>query len=283
MFNTISGGLAKRVSAPVFGQQDVGIAPGGAMDRFAYRSGNILLGNPAMAEALEIVFAPELAAETDGYFVLTGAAHQDVRLSASGAGATAIEHGRVYFAPRGATLTFGEKAYGLRTYLCFRSGTAAGDIAGRTRGDFRRICTWPDPGGRVRIVEGPEFAYLQNPGDFLDKVWETTRDMSDMGMRLAHPQAQLKIEMPSMISAPVSDGTVQLTPKGPIILLRHRQTVGGYPRIFNVISADVDLLAQFAPQQRIRFKKVTLEAARAAARQKEQDLAVLQTRFGVHP
>ncbi len=64
-----------------------------------------------------------------------------------------------------------------------------------------------------------------------------------------------------MISEAVSDGTIQLTPEGPIILLRHRQTVGGYPRIFNVITADLDLLGQYAPHQIIRFKEVTRDQA----------------------
>ena len=46
-----------------------------------------------------------------------------------------------------------------------------------------------------------------------------------------------KIEM---ISKHVTDGTIQLAPSGPIVLLRHRQTVGGYPRIANVIEAYIN-------------------------------------------
>ena len=75
-----------------------------------------------------------------------------------------------------------------------------------------------------------------------------------------------------MISSVVADGTVQLTASGPYVLLRHRQTLGGYPRILNVISADVDLLAQLAPGQPVRFRMVEIEEARQAARLKHREL-----------
>ena len=44
--------------APCFGRQDVGISPGGAMDRFAMHTGNILLGNADDQEALEFLLPP---------------------------------------------------------------------------------------------------------------------------------------------------------------------------------------------------------------------------------
>ena len=50
-----------------------------------------------------------------------------------------------------------------------------------------------------------------------------------------------------MISQPVTDGTIQLAPSGRIVLLRHRQTVREYPRIANVIAADINKLSQFVP------------------------------------
>ena len=55
--------------------------------------------------------------------------------------------------------------------------------------------------------------------------------------------------------------------------------MGGYPRIYNVISADVDLLAQAAPGQRLRFRKLTMAAAVVVARQKRDQLEVLRCRY----
>ena len=78
--------------------------------------------------------------------------------------------------------------------------------------------------------------------------------------------------MGNMISGPVTDGTVQLTPKGPIILLRQRQTVGGYPRVFNVIDPDVDLLAQYRPDQTLQFRPIDFNEAQAIKAQYNRDL-----------
>ena len=48
-----------------------------------------------------------------------------------------------------------------------------------------------------------------------------------------------------MISTAVSRGTIQVTPdRNPIILMADAQTTGGYPRIAQVIEADIDKLAQ---------------------------------------
>ena len=104
-----------------------------------------------------------------------------------------------------------------------------------------------------------------------------------MGMRLAGFGPPLRISLENMISAPVSDGTVQLPPQGPIVLLWHRQTVGGYPGIFNVVSADMDVLAQYGPEQVLRFREVSMEEAREAARRRRREIDALARRFGAGP
>jgi len=273
----IKSGLYKTVGMPQFGQQDVGISPGGAMDRFAFATGNALLQNEDNAPALEILLAPTLQFEEDGYFVLTGAMHNGVTLSETpeGGSPTPVPHATVCFASAGSVLSFGQKAYGFRAYLCFRpldTTSKAESPEGRTRGAFDEVCRWVDPDRKIRVVEGPEYSSLNDPHSFLLNAWKTTPDMSDMGMRLENAFELPTCTITNMVSEAVSDGTIQLTPKGPIILLRHRQTVGGYPRIFNVISADLDILAQYAPGQLMWFKKVTIEEALAVARVKNEDL-----------
>ena len=47
----------------------------------------------------------------------------------------------------------------------------------------------------------------------------------------------------------------------PIILLTDHPTIGGYPKIANVISADYDLLIQKTPGKKISFKYVELQEA----------------------
>jgi antagonist of KipI len=49
----------------------------------------------------------------------------------------------------------------------------------------------------------------------------------------------------------------------PIILFVEQQTTGGYPKIANVISADLHRLGQLRPRDEIRFERIELDAARA--------------------
>jgi len=280
MFKEIRSGMYKEVSLPVFGKQDVGVTPGGAMDRFSLETGNAILGNEPGAPALQIIFGPAFELEKDCYFVLTGGMHKSVKVS--GVKSFEVEHGRVCFAAAGSQIDFGEKEYGFRTYLCYipADQNKAGDkLISRERGPFESIANWMDPQGKIRVVEGPEYSFLDDKDSFVNNYWKITPDTSDMGMRLENVRAEVSVTMDNMISEAVSDGTIQLTPKGPIILLKHRQTVGGYPRIFNVISADVDLLAQYMPGQVLHFKKVSIEEAHKAAKQKKNDLDEIKQKF----
>ena len=66
-----------------------------------------------------------------------------------------------------------------------------------------------------------------------------------------------------MISEGVALGAVQVPESGqPIILFVEQQTTGGYPKIANVISADVHSLGQLRPRGEIRFERVDFETAR---------------------
>ena len=271
----VKPGFCGTVGLPSYGRQDIAVSPGGAMDCFSLRRGNLMLGNPEGSAALEIMGPPVIELLVPGRFVLTGA-RLTAFLSRGGGEPAEVEHSRVYEAEAGDRLTFGEKRYGMFTYFCFR-GRAGGGPAPAEAVPFSEVSAWAHPHGWMRVLPGPEHAGLETPRQFFDTPWRTTFKMDRMGMRL-EGEPRLKYEGGQMISGAVADGTVQLTPESPIILLRHRQTTGGYPRIFNVISADIDLLGQFAPNQAIHFIQVTLEEAREFARQKEEALAKIAGR-----
>ncbi len=269
-FRLLKPGICETVGLPVYGRQDVGVTPGGAMDCFSLRRGNLLLGNPPGAPALEMLVPPEIEFLTAGRFALTGA-RRAARIISGGA-AREAEHSRAYAVAPGDRLTLGEKQYGLRTYFCFRAGGPGVGAAAKTgAAPFSGVGGWADPQGRIRVLPGPEHGSLEEPQAFLENAWRTTLRMDKMGMRLAG-EPRLKCGAAGIVSGAVADGTVQLTPDGPIVLLRHRQTTGGYPRIFSVISADIDLLGQYAPGQVIHFAQVTPAEAREFARQKEKAL-----------
>jgi len=77
-----------------------------------------------------------------------------------------------------------------------------------------------------------------------------------------------------MITEGVSLGAIQVPPSGhPIILFVEQQTTGGYPKIANVISADLHSLGQFRPRDEIRFERVEMSEARSLVIQQEALLA----------
>lgn len=270
----VKQGFCGTAGLPVFGRQHIGVSPGGAMDCFSLRRGNLMLGNPEGSPALEIMGPPEIEFLSAGRFVLTGG-RLDAVLRRGPDVQQDLEHSRVYEAEAGDRLTFGDRRYGVYTYFCFRGRDGGGPVAAESV-PYAAVSGWADKSGRIRVIPGPEMNCLAQPGLFFLTHWHTTFKMDKMGIRLEGDNSLVCSIKGNMISGAVADGTVQLTPDGPIILLRHRQTTGGYPRIFNVISADIDLLGQFAPNQQIHFVQTNLEHAREFARQKEEALDKLR-------
>jgi antagonist of KipI len=77
-----------------------------------------------------------------------------------------------------------------------------------------------------------------------------------------------------MITEGVSLGAIQVPPSGqPIILFVEQQTTGGYPKIANVISADLHSIGQLRPRDDVRFERVEMSAARSLLMQQEALLA----------
>ena len=119
----------------------------------------------------------------------------------------------------------------------------------------------------VRVVDGVHSRLFgkASRAEFLSARWRVAAESNRMGYRLAGPR--LALEQPrDIMSQPVGFGTVQVPAGGqPIVLMADRQTTGGYPRIAEVIAADVPRLAQATPgRATLRFERVTLEAADAA-------------------
>ena len=94
-----------------------------------------------------------------------------------------------------------------------------------------------------------------------------------MGMRLeGKALAHREPALADIVSDGVVPGVIQVPGNGqPIILLADCQTVGGYPKIATVISADLPRLAQVRPGQALRFAAVdAAQAAQARAAQEAQ-------------
>jgi antagonist of KipI len=136
----------------------------------------------------------------------------------------------------------------------------------------------------VRLIGGAHLGMLTAPSrDALAGATFRVSSSSDrMGYRLEG--ATLALRQPvELLSEGVTFGTVQLPPGGaPIVLMADAQTTGGYPRIGEVASVDLPLIAQLKPGDRLRFRLVSLEDAQALYLAREADFAQARAAIALH-
>lgn len=127
----------------------------------------------------------------------------------------------------------------------------------------------------VRIVEGAHTALLSpaSRARLTDEAFRVSASSDRMGYRLEG--SPLELSTPTeLMSEGVAFGTMQLPPGGaPIVLMADRQTTGGYPRIAEVATVDLPLVAQLKPGDLVRFRFVSLAEAQRLYVALETDLA----------
>jgi antagonist of KipI len=281
----------------------MGVSASGAADPMSLRIGNRLVGNPDGTAALEMTLVGgAFTFERAAVIAVTGA---DFGPSLDGVALpmwTSIE------IREGQTLKFGSSRSGARAYLCVQGGIAVetflgsasthvlsglGGFEGRAlrKGDrvevgaanslFRQIAISPNaleslqPRKVIRITDGPQSDW------FAKSSWKTlcgntfriSEQSNRMGIRVEGPPIPLDASR-EMHSEGVSLGAIQVPPSGqPIILFVEQQTTGGYPKIANVISADLHSLGQLRPRDEIRFERIEMSEARSLLIQQEALLA----------
>ena len=115
----------------------------------------------------------------------------------------------------------------------------------------------------IRVLKGPQFDYFSDTSqkEFFFKDYTITNLTDRMGMRLEGKVLKNKVST-NIRSEGITKGAIQVPADGqPIILLTDHPTIGGYPKIANVISADYNLLIQKIPGEKISFKCVELQEA----------------------
>jgi allophanate hydrolase len=134
--------------------------------------------------------------------------------------------------------------------------------------EWRYRSPWPPNEGPVRVLLGPQQDHFAPEAitQFLNHDWQASAAQDRMGLRLqGEPLAHTSVAAADIVSDGVAPGAIQVPANGqPIVLLADGQTVGGYPKIATVISADLPRLAHLRPGTRVRFEAVTLEQARQA-------------------
>ena len=115
----------------------------------------------------------------------------------------------------------------------------------------------------IRVIKATNFDYFteQAKDYFFNSEFKVTKLSDRMGMRLEGKNLENKVST-NIKSEGLVKGVVQVTSDGnPIIMLADHGTIGGYPKIVNVISADLDKLVQMTPGSILKFKQVTLDEA----------------------
>ncbi|QNB46810.1 5-oxoprolinase/urea amidolyase family protein [Thermanaerosceptrum fracticalcis] len=290
-----------------FGYQQSGMPVAGAMDEFALRVGNILVGNPEGESCLEItLLGPTLEFLSQGLIALTGG---DLGAQLNGKELPLWEACEV---KAGDILKFTGVKKGCRAYLAVAGGFNApavmgskatyvrgtiGGLEGRTlrEGDILEKGPSNSAGlaGRkvpqddiytlsnhitLRVVLGPQAEAFTAEGinTFLTSSYTVTNEADRMGYRLEGEKIQHQ-KGADIISDGIVMGSVQVPGHGmPIVMMADRQTTGGYTKIATVITPDLPLLAQAKPGDKVSFRSVSIDEAHSIYRIYEEKIAALK-------
>ena len=115
----------------------------------------------------------------------------------------------------------------------------------------------------IRVLKGPQFDYFskESQKNFFSKEYKISNLTDRMGMRLEGTVME-NIVNTNIRSEGITKGAIQVPADGqPIVLLTDYPTIGGYPKIVNVTSADYNLLVQKTPGEKIFFELIKLHQA----------------------
>jgi len=116
---------------------------------------------------------------------------------------------------------------------------------------------------KIRVIKATNFHYFSDEGKkkFFEKEFTISKLSDRMGMRLEGQKIENIVDT-NIKSEGLIKGVIQIPADGnPIIMLSDHGTIGGYPKIGVVISADYDKLVQLSPGSKIKFQEVELSDA----------------------
>ena len=116
---------------------------------------------------------------------------------------------------------------------------------------------------KIRVIKGTNFDYFSDEGKkiFFEKEYIVSKLSDRMGMRLEGSKIENVVDT-NIRSEGLIKGVIQVPADGsPIIMLSDHGTIGGYPKIGVVISADYDKLVQLSPGSKIKFQEIKLADA----------------------
>jgi len=268
------------------GLMHLGISKSGAMDSNAMKSANWLVDKPLDSAVIEVaLIGPKIRFE------------QPMSIAVSGASFELYLNGYLVFndetiqVKMDDILEFDRLQQGVRAYIAFSGELQSKPILGSysthltakfgsfnnrqfNDNDHLKISsTPPSPHKKMlakndviysgkyllrctRSVESDQFSQEQTE-QFYAQRFQVTPECNRMGIKLSGKSLEFEKTL-EMTSCGLTQGSIQVPPNGqPIISSVDGQTIGGYPRIANIISADLPLLGQLKAGDQLNFTLVT--------------------------
>ncbi|PKB44233.1 biotin-dependent carboxylase-like uncharacterized protein [Cellulophaga sp. RHA19] len=263
-----------------FGYQQYGVPYAGVMDKRAAMLANSLLGNTTNAAVLEFTMTgPKLQFLCSTRICITGGDFQ------SKLNNIPVSNNSVIVVKKDDILSFGVKKSGFRGYIAVLGGFLT-EVVMKSRSMFKNVTqhqtiqknlllsidsveTLEKQSNAslavnnvyldekiIKVYKGSEFCKLNAHQQ--KKLLNTVFTVSKNNSRMAYQLSELvENRLEPIITSVVLPGTVQLTPSGQlIILMKDCQTTGGYPRVLQLTSAAISVLAQKFTGDEIAFEVI---------------------------
>ena len=263
-----------------------GLPIGGSFDAASAMLANALVGNSADCAVLEMTCVGGVyEARAPMALALAGAPMKAI-LRPETRRDVPLEPASAFPLKTGEQLVIEGTAQGARTYLAVGGGwktdvilgsrssessLKAGDIlpCGFGLTPVRRVqgfATLPTAGEvLLRITDGPDVSLVEESWRDPERRYTVASESNRMGIRLQGAGCDVE-EQPERLSTPVAPGSIQMAGGVPLILGVACGTMGGYPHVAQVITADLSRLAQARTGNRIRFEQISVDEARRICR-----------------
>ncbi len=282
------------------GHARYGVPRGGAFDARSAGIANALVANMPEAAVLEHTLTAGVYEARHALALAAAGASGTLTIRQGQTAIRILEPPVAFTLEAGSRLTLAPRLAGARIYLAVRGGWQTplvlgsrasedrlepGDLLPAAQGSTalkrprppRTQVPFDHP---LRVLPGPDDpagAWLQAIGA---TAFHVSPQSSRMGLRLEGPAFPLMRD-PARLSSPVAPGAIQLAGDTPIVLGVACGTMGGYPHVAQVISADLHRLGQLRPAQTVTFEPVSLHEARTLDRETRANLRELLARLMV--
>jgi biotin-dependent carboxylase-like uncharacterized protein len=272
-----------------------GVPAGGAFDQESAGLANALLGNSPDCAVLELTLVGGTYEAKAPLALALAGAPMAAAVRGVGGRDRPLTIPQSFSMGAGDRLTLGRAATGARAYLAVAGGWQTPAVLGSRSAEERLKAgdVLPCAPGAVavrhpvgcqvtlpsrlpiRVIAGPDAGgLLEDPCWPLD-TYRVRPESDRTGLRLEGPRWDIPAD-PNRVSAPVAPGAVQVAGGQPILLGVACGTMGGYPHVAHVISADLDRVAQARPGDQLRFSLISIDEARRIDR---LDLARRRTAY----